>query len=92
MKFFIDRANSIPPHAQLRDQIKLAIALGRLRPGDMLPSVRDLQEELGMGKNTIWRVYQQLEKTGLVETRHGKGVRVGANVPLTENKDKLERC
>jgi len=92
MKFFIDSVNSIPPHAQLRDQIKLAIALGRLRPGDMLPSVRDLEQELDMGKNTIWRVYQQLEKAGLVETRHGKGARVSANFALTGNKDKLERC
>ncbi len=92
MKFVVQRANSIPPHAQLRDQIKWEIALGRLRPGDTLPSVRDLQNELGIGKNTIWRVYKQLEKAGLLVLRQGKGVRVNTNVPITESKGKLDRC
>jgi DNA-binding transcriptional regulator YhcF (GntR family) len=92
MRFLIDRTNSLPPQLQLRDQIKLSIAVGRLRPGDMLPSVRDLERDLGLGKNTVWRVYQGLEKAGLLVLQQGKGALVRADLTVVESKGKLEEC
>ncbi len=58
---------------QLKDQIKCAIATGRLRPGEQLPTVRQLAVELRINPNTVSRVYSELEREGLLATRQGKG-------------------
>jgi GntR family transcriptional regulator len=92
MRFYLDSASKIPVQVQLQDQIKLGIAVGRLRPGEMLPSVRDLERDLGVGKNSIWRVYKELEKIGLVSLRQGKGAQVSNGAPSEKRKDKLAEC
>ena len=56
------------------DQIRQAIARGRLRPGSRLPSVRVLSRELVVNPNTIARVYSELEREGVLNTRPGLGV------------------
>jgi GntR family transcriptional regulator len=92
MKFFAGRASKIPVTTQLLEQIKLGIALGRLRPGDTLPSVRDLEKELKISKNSIWRVYKQLEKSGLVVLRQGKGAQVRSDGGAEKFQGKLASC
>jgi GntR family transcriptional regulator len=92
MRFYLDSASKIPVQVQLQDQIKLGIAVGRLRPGETLPSVRDLERDLGVGKNSIWRVYKELEKIGLVSLRQGKGAQVSNGAPSEKRKDKLAEC
>ena len=92
MKFIVGRASKIPVHTQLQDQIKLAIAVGRLRPGETLPSVRDLEKELKVGKNSIWRVYKELEKAGLIVLRQGKGAQIRSDAAVHKFKDKLVHC
>ncbi len=62
-----------PVYLQLADQIRYAAASGRLRPGEPLPSLRPLAEELRINRNTIAKAYAELEAQGIVETIPGKG-------------------
>jgi GntR family transcriptional regulator len=69
----VDPADATPIHAQLERAIRVAIATGSLRPGDKLPTVRQLAVELRVNANTVAKVYAYLERTGAVETRRGVG-------------------
>jgi GntR family transcriptional regulator len=62
-----------PVYLQLADQIRYAAASGRLRPGEPLPSLRPLAEELRINRNTIAKAYSELEAQGIIETIPGKG-------------------
>ncbi len=90
--FVVEKSSSIPSHGQLRDQIKFAIAVGRLRLGDTLPSVRDLESELGLDKNRIWRVYKELAKAGHISLRQGKGAQINSIFPRQTGEKKLKAC
>jgi GntR family transcriptional regulator len=57
----------------LVDQVKVAAASGTLRPGEALPSIRPLAEELHLNRNTIAKAYSELESQGVIETLPGKG-------------------
>jgi GntR family transcriptional regulator len=71
--FHYDAEAGIPAHVQLKEQVKVALALGSLRPGDLLPSIRKVEEELGVGRMLVRKAYQQLQSAGLVRVIHGKG-------------------
>jgi GntR family transcriptional regulator len=73
MIFQVDFQAGKPVYLQLADQIRYAAASGRLRPGDPLPALRPLAEELRINRNTIAKAYAELEAQGLIETQHGKG-------------------
>ena len=62
-----------PVYLQLVDQIKAAAASGALQPGEALPSIRPLAEELRVNRNTIAKAYTELESLGVIETLPGKG-------------------
>jgi GntR family transcriptional regulator len=62
-----------PVYLQIADQIRFAAAAGRLRPGDPLPALRPLAEELRINRNTIAKAYAELENQGIIETIPGKG-------------------
>jgi len=69
----IDPQDRTPLYAQLERALRAAIATGRLRPGDQLPTVRQLAVELRINANTVARVYVDLERSGVIETRRGVG-------------------
>jgi GntR family transcriptional regulator len=71
--FHYDADAGIPAHVQLKEQVKVALALGSLRPGDLLPSIRKVEENLGVGRMLVRKAYQQLQDAGLVRIIHGKG-------------------
>jgi GntR family transcriptional regulator len=71
--FAIDSQDATPLHAQLERGILAAIAAGRLRPGDQLPTVRQLAVDLRVNANTVAKVYAHLERARVVETRRGVG-------------------
>ncbi|MGA2870347.1 MAG: GntR family transcriptional regulator [Verrucomicrobiota bacterium] len=73
MLFKIDFKSGKPVYLQLVDQIRLAAAAGKLRPGEPLPSIRPLAEELRVNRNTIAKAYAELESQGVIETIPGKG-------------------
>ncbi len=69
----LDPASPEPPFAQLRAQLTAQIGDGTLRPGDRLPTVRALAEELGIAPNTVARAYRELEDDGLLVGRGRAG-------------------
>lgn len=68
----LDPADGAPPYEQIRTQIAAYVASGELRPGDRLPTVRRLAEDLGLATNTVARAYRELEQSGVIQTR-GRG-------------------
>jgi GntR family transcriptional regulator len=74
MEFQCDPTSRVPIYRQLMDQIRQAVARGRLRAGSRLPSVRVLSRELVVNPNTIARAYTELERDGVLNTRQGLGV------------------
>jgi GntR family transcriptional regulator len=74
----IDARDRTPIYAQLDRGLRAAIAAGRLRTGDQLPTVRQLAVELRVNANTVARVYSDLERAGVLETRRGVGSFVSA--------------
>jgi GntR family transcriptional regulator len=74
----IDPHDATPIYAQLERGLRAAIATSRLRPGDQLPTVRQLAVDLRVNANTIARVYAELERAGIIETKRGVGSFVSA--------------
>src|SRR5580704_4056038 len=84
MIFQVDFHAGKPVYLQLADQIRYAIACGRLRPGEALPALRPLSEELRVNRNTISKAYAELDAQGIIETIPGKGFFVRQNkTPFT---------
>ena len=79
MLFQIDFKAGKPVYLQLVDQVRYAAASGMLRPGEPLPGIRPLAEELRVNRNTIAKAYAELESQGIVETQPGKGCFLKAN-------------
>ena len=71
--FAIDENDPTPLYAQLERAIRVAIATGRLNAGDKLPTVRQLAVDLKINANTVAKVYGELERAGVLETRRGVG-------------------
>jgi len=69
----IDSGAPTPIYAQLERGFRAAIATNRLRPGDQLPTVRQLAVDLQINANTVARVYAELERAGVIETKRGVG-------------------
>lgn len=78
VQYHIQTDSEIPASKQLFDQIQFAIASRQYPPGHKLPSTRQLAMETGLHRNTISKVYRQLEETGLVESQAGSGIYVRA--------------
>ena len=74
----IDARDKTPIYAQLERGLRAAMATARLKPGDQLPTVRQLAVELRINANTVARVYADLERAGAIETRRGVGSFVAA--------------
>ena len=71
--FVVDTTSPTPIYAQLERSIRAAIATGELESGAQLPTVRQLAVDLAVNANTVARVYAQLERDGMLETRRGVG-------------------
>lgn len=69
----IDPSDPTPIYAQLERGLRAAIATGRLRAGDKLPTVRQLAVDLKVNANTVARVYAELERAGIIDTKRGVG-------------------
>lgn len=74
----IDPQDATPIYAQLERSLRAAIATGRMQPGEQLPTVRQLAVELRVNANTVARVYAELERAGVIETRRGVGSFISA--------------
>lgn len=87
----IDARDATPIYAQLERGLRAAIAAGRLRSGDQLPTVRQLAVELRINANTVARVYSDLERAGVLETRRGVGSFVRATADEARPRREHER-
>jgi len=81
----------MPLYAQLTRAIRFAIATGRLRVGEQLPTVRQLAVELRVNANTVAKVYAELERTGILETRRGVGTFVSARQFAISHREEHEK-
>jgi GntR family transcriptional regulator len=90
----LDPGDATPIYAQVERGLRAAIAAGRLKPGDQLPTVREMAVDLRVNANTIARVYSELERAGVFETRRGVGtfVRAGRSEarPASEHARRLK--
>lgn len=73
MRLQINFKSGMPVYLQIVDQIKAAAASGALKPGEALPSIRPVAEELRINRNTVAKAYAELESLGVIETVPGKG-------------------
>jgi GntR family transcriptional regulator len=79
MMFRPNPSSGVPIYLQLMEQVKHAIETGALRPGEQLPGIRPLAEELVINPNTVAKAYRELEHEGMIELRHGAGAFIAAN-------------
>jgi GntR family transcriptional regulator len=82
-------SSGVPIYLQLMEQVKHAIETGALRPGEQLPGIRPLAEELVMNPNTVAKAYRELEHEGVIELRQGAGAFVSEKAPAKKDADKL---
>ena len=79
MLFRIESPSLIPIHEQIVAQVIFGIASGGLEVGELIPSVRELAQTVGVHPNTVARAYQELERRGVITARRGKGMEVTSN-------------
>ena len=92
IEFRLDAHSRVATYTQLVQQVKQAVRLGRLDPGDRLPAVREVAESLAINPNTVLKAYRELELAGAVEARAGVGTFVRAPARrLLANQAALER-
>jgi GntR family transcriptional regulator len=92
MLFRLNPSVGVPIYLQLMEQVKHAIETGALQPGDQLPGIRPLAEELVMNPNTVAKAYRELEHEGVIELRHGAGAFVSPNARAGKLADKLKQA
>jgi GntR family transcriptional regulator len=78
--FHVDRTGSVPAYAQLVQQVREALRLGLLQPGDRLPTVREVVTSCTVNAATVLKAYRELELSGLVEARQGAGTFVSGTL------------
>jgi len=90
MQIHITSADGVPIYIQIVNQVKHLAASGRLTPGDELPPIRVLAEQLLVNPNTVARAYLELERAGVVTKRHGSGTYVAEVRTSLSKPDKIK--
>jgi len=85
----VNPSSGVPIYLQLMEQVKHSIETGALRPGEQLPGMRPLAEELVINPNTVAKAYRELEHEGVIELRHGAGAFVSAAARAKKLTDTL---
>ena len=80
IEFRLNERSGVPTYLQLVQQVRQAIRLGLLQPGDQLPTVKEVVGTLAINPNTVLKAYRELERSGLVEARRGLGTFVRATL------------
>jgi DNA-binding transcriptional regulator YhcF (GntR family) len=92
VNFALDKHSPLPPDAQIQEKIKLALLLGQLRPGDTLPSIREVEQETGISRNIVRKAYLELQSLGILNLRHGKGVLVQKQLSYGSRDTVRKKC
>ena len=88
MDLRIDTSNGVPIYIQIVEQIKRTVALGRLKPEDGLPSVRQLALDLTINPNTVARAYLELEHQGVIYKRQGQGTFISSRAVEVSRRER----
>jgi GntR family transcriptional regulator len=80
IQFRIDHRSGVPPYLQIVRQVEHAVRLGLLRPGDRLPTVKEIAGELAVNPNTVLKAYRELDHRGLTEGKVGQGTFITSSV------------
>ncbi|MDQ5809571.1 MAG: GntR family transcriptional regulator [Actinomycetota bacterium] len=86
----VNPRDGVPIYVQIVDQVRHALEVGGLRPGERLPTVRQLASELTIAPNTIVKAYNELQRMGLVESRPGVGTVVAQGVEEIDRERRVE--
>ena len=86
----VDPRSGVPIYVQIVDQVRHALDVGGLRPGERLPTVRQLAGELAIAPNTIVKAYNELQRRGLVVSRPGVGTVVAEGVEEVARERRVE--
>jgi GntR family transcriptional regulator len=91
MDIRINTESGVPIYLQIMRQIKLLVVSGSMKPGDQLPSVRELSMKLRLNPNTVARIYRELQHEKIIESRRGEGNYISENIlePLAREKHKV---
>jgi GntR family transcriptional regulator len=90
MLFQLNTLDDRPIYAQIADQVKFAVAAALLRPGESVPSVRELAKQLVVNPNTVARAYRDLQSEGILEPVRGIGLQVSEGAPKTCREGRRE--
>jgi GntR family transcriptional regulator len=93
IEFHLDSRSGVPTYLQLAQQVRHAVQLGILRPGDQLPTVKEVVSGLAINPNTVLKAYGTLEADGIAEGRRGQGtfIKASAPSPLGDDVGNLRR-
>lgn len=81
MEIQVDFRSGIPIYVQIMEQVQRMVAAGELKPGDQLPTTRQLATDLRVNFNTVARAYRMLDEAGLISTQQGRGTYIWAAPP-----------
>jgi GntR family transcriptional regulator len=89
VEFRLDSASGVATYRQLADQVRQALRLGILTPGDQLPTVREVVASIAINPNTVLKAYRELEREGLAEGRPGQGTFILRSLSSASPSDQL---
>jgi GntR family transcriptional regulator len=90
VQLFVKPSDETPIYRQIMRQIREAVALGSMKPGDKLPSHRELAEQLVVAPLTVKKAYDELESDGFLETQRGRGTFVASHIPVFDHQIQLQ--
>ena len=89
MQLHISTEDGVPIYLQIVNQVKYLVAAGRLAPGEEIPPIRALAEQLVINPNTVAKAYHELEREGVVTKRHGSGTFISDNGSPLARRERL---
>lgn len=90
MQLHISTKDGVPIYLQIVNQVKYLVAAGRLAPGEEIPPIRVLAEQLVINPNTVAKAYHELEREGVVMKKHGSGTYISDNGSPLARKERLK--
>jgi len=87
IEFRLNPSSGVPTYLQLVQQVKQAVRLGLLQPGDQLPTVKEVVAKLAINPNTVLKAYRELDREGLVDARRGQGTFLSRDLAPTAPSD-----
>lgn len=91
MKLQIDSESGVPIYIQIEDEIHAQIAAGQLKPGEQLPTIREMAADLRVNLNTVARAYLELDREGVISTQRGRGTFVTGTLDQQQVQKRREK-